>query len=89
MSSLPRWTRVISIASMLALVPSLFPTPLAANPLVDTSASTLAREPQFTPTEIGDGSIGRAAVPRSHRRPGAGQPPGRATTVGPICRIRC
>lgn len=57
MSSLPRWTRFIRIASAFALVPSLFPTPSAASSLGDASASTLAREPQLTPAEIGDGSI--------------------------------
>jgi hypothetical protein len=48
----------VNIIVLLAFVVVLFPTPgLAADPLGGANATTLAREPQLTPAEIGDGSI--------------------------------
>ena len=52
-----RWTRVIHIASALALLPSLLTPAFAAAPLGGANETTLGREPQLTPAQIGDGSI--------------------------------
>ncbi|CAA9362455.1 MAG: hypothetical protein AVDCRST_MAG93-7739, partial [uncultured Chloroflexia bacterium] len=57
MSTHPRWIRIIRIASVFALVPSLLTTNLAAAPLGGANSTTLAREPLLTPAQIGDGSI--------------------------------
>src|SRR4051794_17974746 len=57
MATHPRWTRVISIVSAIALATNLLTTALASPPLGDANGTTIAREPQLTPAEIGDGSV--------------------------------
>ena len=57
MSKRSRWSRVISIASVFALVANMFTAAFAADPLGGANSTTLAREPQLTPAAIGDGSI--------------------------------
>src|SRR5437868_631201 len=57
MSTRSRWTRVIGIAGAFALMANLLMPALAADPLGGANGTTLARESQLTPAEIGDGSI--------------------------------
>ncbi|MET1003311.1 MAG: SpvB/TcaC N-terminal domain-containing protein, partial [Acidimicrobiia bacterium] len=51
------WTRAIVVASALGLFVSALSTAEASEPLGGADGRTLAREPQLTPDEIGDGSI--------------------------------
>src|SRR4029453_12455713 len=53
----PRWARITGIASAFALLANLFTPALAADPLGGANTTTLAREPQLTPAQIGDGSM--------------------------------
>ena len=57
MSKHSLWRRVIRIASAFVLIANMFTSAVAAGPLGGANATTLAREPQLTPAEIGDGSI--------------------------------
>ncbi|HEU5088101.1 MAG TPA: SpvB/TcaC N-terminal domain-containing protein, partial [Roseiflexaceae bacterium] len=57
MSTRASWTRVLLFACIFALVANLSSPALAAAPLGDANSTTLAREPQLTPAQIGDGSI--------------------------------
>src|SRR4051794_38023857 len=57
MSIHSRWIRIMGIVGALALVANLFTPALAADPLGGANTTTLGREPQLTPAQIGDGSI--------------------------------
>ena len=57
MSTRSRWIRAFGIVSAIALMANLLMPALAADPLGGANNTTLAREPQLTPAEIGDGSI--------------------------------
>jgi RHS repeat-associated protein len=51
------WYTLISMVTVFTLVTNMFTTALAADPLGGANTSTLAREPQLTPAQIGDGSL--------------------------------
>src|SRR5688500_10198079 len=82
MSTHPRWTRVIRIASAFVLVPSLLTTNLAAEPLGGANSTTLAREPQLTPAQIGDGSIDGLQFPDPTQGLALIEPPGASNDGG-------
>ena len=82
MSTHPRWTRVINIASAFALLANLFTTASAADPLGGANTTTLAREPQLTPAEIGDGSIDGLQFPDPTEGLAMVEPPGASNDGG-------
>src|SRR5215210_1655284 len=77
-----RRTRVIRIASALALIASLWTPALAADPLGGANTTTLAREPQLTPAQIGDGSIDGLQFPDPTESLAMVEPPGASNDGG-------
>jgi RHS repeat-associated protein len=52
-----RWIRAVAVLCSVVMLANSVPTARAAEPLGGLNGSTLAREPQLTPEQIGDGSV--------------------------------
>ncbi len=65
-----------------ALVANTFMTALAADPLGGANTTTLAREPQLTPAQIGDGSIDGLQFPDPTEGLAMVEPPGASNDGG-------
>ena len=63
MAKHPLRNRILSIVTAVVLMANMTSTALAAEPLGGANSSTLAREPQLTPAQIGDGSIAGLQFP--------------------------
>ena len=77
-----RWTRIISIGGAFVLVANLLTPAWAADPLGGANTKTLAREPQLTPAQIGDGSINGLQFPDPTEALALVEPPGASNDGG-------
>ncbi len=75
-------TRMVTWLLVGALVANTFTTALAAAPLGGADNTTLAREPQLTPAEIGDGSIDGLQFPDPTEGLAMVEPPGASNDGG-------
>ncbi|MFL5734672.1 MAG: SpvB/TcaC N-terminal domain-containing protein, partial [Chloroflexia bacterium] len=87
MSTRSRWKRIIHIAGVFMLVTNLLSTAASGtvasgSPLGGANDTTLAREPQLTPAEIGNGSTAGLQFPDPSEGLALVQPPGASNDGG-------
>lgn len=82
MGSTSRWTRRVAVVCAFTFVTNAIPAALASDPLGGAAGSTLGREPQLTPDEIGDGSVDSLQFPDPTSGLALVSPPGASNDGG-------